>query len=194
MEFTTPPSYDSVRVSVGCIATDGKIFIANANSSATHTRTEKDAHSNLDEPKEVTYAWNGKSADGKVVTAEITGSVGERLDRIDIMAEIPKFLKGIVAGAIGAQPFIYQVCICGVRQPRHLLTFPYSTVLTPSLRSSLINRALLRRVLCSQKLLIFHSCRHHSSLRVRLGTISTDAVQSFVRSAIQCVMSHCCHG
>lgn len=111
MEFTTPPSYDNTVVSVGGIAVDGKILIANANSSATHTKTENDAHSGLPEPKEVTYAWAGKTSDGKDLTAEIKGSIGTRIDRVDIMDEIPKFLKGIVTGATGARPFIYQVCI-----------------------------------------------------------------------------------
>lgn len=109
MEFTTPASYDSVKVNVGGIAVDGKIIVANADSTTTHTRTETDSHSALPEPKEITYAWTGKTADGKDVKAQIAGSIGERMDRIDIMAEMPNMLKSIITGATGAQPFIYQV-------------------------------------------------------------------------------------
>ena len=40
--------------------------------------------------------------------AELKGSLGLRLDRIDVMGEMPKFVKQIVAGASGAKPYIYQ--------------------------------------------------------------------------------------
>ncbi|QIW99144.1 hypothetical protein AMS68_004662 [Peltaster fructicola] len=109
MEYITPPSYDNTVVSVGCVATDGKIIIANANSTATHVRAVTDPDTGLPEPKAVTYAWFGKSDEGKDVTAEIKADFQEqRLDRIDIMDEIPKFLRGVITGAMGARPFIYQ--------------------------------------------------------------------------------------
>ncbi len=43
------------------------------------------------------------------MVAECSGSLGPRIDRVDIMAEVPKFVKQIVAGAAGTRPYIYQV-------------------------------------------------------------------------------------
>lgn len=112
MEFITPPTYDNQVVSVGCVAVDGKLLVANADSTATHVKSVEDPESKLPEPKAVTYTWSGKSDEGKTVTAEIKAEFPEqRLDRIDIMDEIPKFLKGIVTGATGARPYIYQVSL-----------------------------------------------------------------------------------
>ncbi|KAK4508760.1 hypothetical protein PRZ48_002499 [Zasmidium cellare] len=109
MEFTTPSSYDSTVVSVGCVAVDGKLILANANSTATHVITKHDPDSDLPEPKAITYTWSDKSDDGLEISAEIRAAFPEqRMDRIDVMDEMPKLLRGIVVGATGVQPFIYQ--------------------------------------------------------------------------------------
>jgi hypothetical protein len=44
----------------------------------------------------------------------LAGPLGDRLDRVDIMAEVPGFVKNIVAAAVGTKPYIYQAC---ARQP-----------------------------------------------------------------------------
>ena len=57
----------------------------------------------------IKFAWSGKSSDGQVVDAVIEGSLGPRVDKVDVMAEVPGFVKKIVAGAAGTKPYIYQV-------------------------------------------------------------------------------------
>lgn len=123
MEFITPPSYDNQSVSVGGVAVDGKIIIANAASTATHVEHEIDPDSGWPQPKAVTYTWTGKTDDGKHVSVELKGIYPSRMDRIDIMAEVPKFLRNIVSGAMGAKPFIYQVSL-PLRRP-HLVIGQY---------------------------------------------------------------------
>lgn len=109
MEYTTPPSYGSTVVNVGGIATDGKILCAGSSNSAAHSQIKGDPENDWPEPGAVNFTWSGKTADGQDVEAVLQGQLGERLDRVDVMAEVPKFVKQIVAGAAGTKPYIYQV-------------------------------------------------------------------------------------
>lgn len=109
MEFTTPPSYGSTVVNVGGIAKDGEIIYAGTTNSATHTEASQDETSNWPEPKSIKWAWEGKTKDGKPVTAEVDGPLGPKLDRIDVMAEVPGFIKTIAGSVAGARPYIFQV-------------------------------------------------------------------------------------
>lgn len=108
MEFKTPPSYGSTTVCVSGIATDGKLLIAGINGDAKHTETKQDSDNDWPEPTAASYHWEGKTDDGKDVTAELTGSLGNKYDRVDVMAEVPGFIKTIVASAAGTKPYIYQ--------------------------------------------------------------------------------------
>lgn len=108
MEFTTPPSYGSTVVNVGGIVKDGEIIYAGTSNTATHTESSEDETSNWPEPKSIRWVWEGKTKDGKPVTAEIDGSLGPKLDRVDVMAEVPGFIKTIAGSVAGARPYIFQ--------------------------------------------------------------------------------------
>jgi hypothetical protein len=112
MEYTTPPSYGSTVVSVGGIATDGEIICAGSGHSAQHTEIKEDPDNDWPEPGAVKFLWSGKTKDGKPVNAELGGSLGKRLDKVDVMAKVPGFVKTIVGGVAGTKPYIYQVCSC----------------------------------------------------------------------------------
>jgi hypothetical protein len=118
MQFTTPPSYGSTVVNVGVIAKDGEIIVGGCKSDATHLETKSDTENDWPEPTTIKYTWAGTAKDGKAVEAVIEGGLEERLDRIDVMAEVPGFVKKIVAGAAGTKPYIYQVS--------HATTSPHS--------------------------------------------------------------------
>jgi len=109
MEFTTPPSYGTTTVAVGGITIDGNILYAGADCTATHIEVKGDPEVNWPEPSAVSYSWKGKGKDGTEIEANLIGPLGARRDRIDIMAEVPKFVKSIVASAAGTRPYIYQV-------------------------------------------------------------------------------------
>ena len=109
MEFTTPASYGSTVVRVSGIATDDKLLIAGTDGDVKHTASNQDTDNDWPEPTAASYHWVGKTADGKEVTADLAGSLGTKYDRVDVMAEVPKFVKQIVAGAAGTKPYIYQV-------------------------------------------------------------------------------------
>jgi hypothetical protein len=109
MEYTTPPSYGKTAVPVGGIAIDGKILIAGPMTPVSHDETAPDSDNSWPEPKAVTWKWEGTTADGQPASAVLSGSLGARTDRVDVMGEMPKFVKNIVAGASGTKPYIYQV-------------------------------------------------------------------------------------
>jgi len=109
MEFTTPASYGNTSVNVGGLARDGEIICAGANTTVTHTETSQDSDNDWPEPKSVKFEWTGKTKDGQEVTADVTGSLGEKLDRVDVLAHIPGVIKTLVGGVVGTKPYIYQV-------------------------------------------------------------------------------------
>lgn len=109
MSFTTPESYGPTTVNVGCIVRNNEIlFSSSADSSVTHTAVKGDPENEWPEPSAVKFTWAGKTADGKEAGAVLEGDLGERTDRVDVMGEVPKFVKQIVAGAAGTKPYIYQ--------------------------------------------------------------------------------------
>lgn len=112
MEFTTPPSYGSTKVTFGAVLKDGEIVTANCNSTATHVQSEgDDATDEWPAPTEIKFTWAGKNKDGKAVEAVLETELKDRLDRVDVMAEVPGFVKKIVATAAGTKPYIYQVSL-----------------------------------------------------------------------------------
>jgi hypothetical protein len=113
MEFTTPPSYGATVVSVGGIVKDGEIITAGTEVKSVHVKTKSDEENGWPEPTDVKFSWGGKTKDGKTVDAVLEGALGTRLERVDVMAEVPGFVKTIVAGAVGTKPYIYQVSFMG---------------------------------------------------------------------------------
>jgi len=106
MQFTTPPSYGTSKVTVGGIATDNEILFAGGDNSVTVTETRDDP--DWPEPGAIDWKWKGKTKEGKTVEAEVSGNLGKRIDKIDVMIEVPKFVKNIVGNVAGTRPFIYQ--------------------------------------------------------------------------------------
>jgi hypothetical protein len=108
MEFTTPPSYGSTVVNVGGIAMDGKLIYAGVENTAEHVEKTEDPEAHWPEPTATSYWWKGTSPDGKSVEVHLMGPLGKRRDRIDVMAEVPQFVKKIAEAAAGTRPYIYQ--------------------------------------------------------------------------------------
>lgn len=111
MEYTTPPSYGSTVVSIGSILKDGEIITAGAQPTVIHTKIKGDPETEWPEAEDIKCEWAGKTKDEKAVEAVLEGPLGERKDRVDVMAQVPGFVKSIVAVAAGTRPFIYHVCL-----------------------------------------------------------------------------------
>jgi hypothetical protein len=108
MEFTTPPSYATTVVNVGGVTSTSDIIFAGASNTATHTEIKGDDEVNWPEPSACKYVWRGKTGDGKEAEAELDGPIGPRLARVDVMGELPGFVKQLASAAAGTRPYIYQ--------------------------------------------------------------------------------------
>lgn len=122
MEFTTPPSYGSTKVNVGGIVKDGEIVYAGTTNTVTHTASAQDPESEWPEPTSIKWEWTGKTADGQDFTAVVDGPLGKRQDRVDVMGEVPGFIKTIAGSVAGTRPYIFQV------QPPTLPRIVHSTM------------------------------------------------------------------
>lgn len=109
MEYTTPASYNNTVVNVGGIVKDDEIVYAGVTNSVTHTESTQDAESDWPEPTSIKWVWDGNTSDMKDVHAEVDGPLGKRLDRVDVMAEVPGFIKTIAGSVAGTRPYIFQV-------------------------------------------------------------------------------------
>ncbi|KAK9448669.1 oxidative stress survival, Svf1-like protein [Limtongia smithiae] len=109
MEFTTPPSYGSKVVNIGCVVKGDKILAATVENTAEHTKTLQDSENDWPAPTEVKFEWKGTSPDTATpLDAVIAAPIPNLVERVDVMAEIPAFVKKIVAGVAGTKPYIYQ--------------------------------------------------------------------------------------
>lgn len=98
-------------MNVGGIVKDNEIIFAGAEGAVTHVAIKGDTENDWPAPSAVKYEWKGTTKDGKKADAVLEGELEDNLDRIDVMAEVPGFVKQIVAGAVGTKPYIYQVCV-----------------------------------------------------------------------------------
>jgi hypothetical protein len=138
MEFTTTDSYGPVvadnqsrrtKVNIGSIyatnAKNGRLTIVGQThesttaypvpnkdvSVATHLSTEKDPETGYLAPHGFRVDWAGDRLDGEgrvVASAEIPDLWSGLIEKVDVLAEIPKILRRFVAAATGADPYIFQ--------------------------------------------------------------------------------------
>jgi len=108
MEFTTPPSYGSSVANVSAVVTSDTIVYAGARGVSKHTSSKDDPEKNWPEPTAMDFDFTEEEVNGKKVSAKISAVWSKRLDRVDVMAEVPEFVKKIISGAAGTRPFIYQ--------------------------------------------------------------------------------------
>ncbi|EPS32553.1 hypothetical protein PDE_07513 [Penicillium oxalicum 114-2] len=108
MEFTTPPSYGSTTVNVGGVVKDNEVVYAGTTNSVAHTGSTQDPESDWPEPTSIKWEWTGKTADGKDFSAVVDGPLGARQDRVDVMGEVPGFIKTIAGSVAGTRPYIFQ--------------------------------------------------------------------------------------
>lgn len=106
MEFTTPPAYNRTKVSTA-IVTDknGKVIVATMDNETKHLDCKVDETSGWEVPTKISYTMHDPETGLKV---EVFGDLKTLCERVDVMAEIPQFVKNIVSGVAGTKPYIYQ--------------------------------------------------------------------------------------
>ena len=154
MQYTTPPSYGSTVVNVGGIARDGEILAACASNSALHPDIKGDPENDWPEPGAAKFVWCGKTKDDKAVDATVEGALGTRVDRVDVMAEVPGFVKAFVGNVVGTKPYIYQVHRQPDRARQTADPFQYLTPLDLDINIGGGDKAAERGVLFSEAVFI----------------------------------------
>lgn len=109
MEFTTPASYGTTTVNIIGLSKDGELVAAGTKGSCEHVASQLD-DVELPEPTAVKFVWNATTKDGKAVEAVHEEELGQKIDRVDIMAEVPAIIKKIAGNVAGTKPYMYQVC------------------------------------------------------------------------------------
>lgn len=117
MEFTTPKSYAATKVSLAFIANDEGIIAVSVNNDIVHQKVEIDE---IGWPKPNAIEFNLHGVDPKATDEEVASNAKpvevkvygdlHLMERVDVMHEIPAFVKNIVSGVAGTKPYIYQYC------------------------------------------------------------------------------------
>lgn len=118
MEFTTPRSYMNTKVSIGIICNSDEVLAVTTNNNVQHINSSIDSVG-WPVPSDISICFNGvrsNVSDEEVenadkFTALVTGTLDNLVERVDVMAEIPTFVKNIVSGVVGTKPYIYQYSI-----------------------------------------------------------------------------------
>ncbi|EPX73672.1 Svf1 family protein Svf1 [Schizosaccharomyces octosporus yFS286] len=110
MQFKTPPSYGSTIVNVGGLVTKDKVVAVTVDNTIEHVDVKTDPETEWPEPTRIAYDWVGKDAETyqKPVHLSVDATLGRRLQRINVLSEIPTWLRGFVHNVSGTKPFIYQ--------------------------------------------------------------------------------------
>lgn len=116
MEFTTPHSYDEQKSSIGSVVHNDELISTAAHCRTVHRSTKTD-DVGWPVPTDISFEINGpkiESSDADIsknmVKATVSGAIPHMVDRVDVMAEIPSFLKKVAHGVSGTKPYIYQFC------------------------------------------------------------------------------------
>ncbi|EMG46593.1 SVF1 Survival factor 1 [Candida maltosa Xu316] len=104
MEFTTPKSYGSTKVNIGIVCNNEEILYGTIDNQVTHLESEVD-EIGWSVPKKIEFDYLNQEG---ASVAKVNGDLSELIERVDVMAEIPQFVKNIVSGVSGAKPYIYQ--------------------------------------------------------------------------------------
>lgn len=117
MEFTTPASYAYTKVNIGILVSKDRILSVSVNNKIEHLDASVDTVG-WPVPKKIVFHFDGVDseasdesvADGsaKKVEATLSGDLSNLVERVDVMGEIPGFVKTIAGAVSGTKPFIYQ--------------------------------------------------------------------------------------
>ncbi|GME86575.1 unnamed protein product [Ambrosiozyma monospora] len=109
MEFTTPKAYNSTLVTVAItVDSKGEVVLGSIDNKTNFVETEHDDESGWDFPRKIQYIFKGQNSKKQPVEIEIGGELKNLSEKVDVMFEIPQFVKNIVSGVAGTKPFIYQ--------------------------------------------------------------------------------------
>lgn len=139
MEFTTTAQHKHRKVNVGSVVVNGELVAITIGGSdvpqgsgneAAHQELALDKDTGYNAPNKISFEWTGPAiADrSKTVKANVTLDASQGLaEKVDVLAEIPYFIKKVVNVVSGAKPYVYQV-----RLPTSLVFFSAPRLLISS--------------------------------------------------------------
>lgn len=98
-EFETTPQYGSVKVNQGSLIIEDKLIGVSVRNQADFLSTELDPDTGYQIPDKILYTWDGKTLDTEddfKVRMEVEPKI--LMDKIDVLNEVPYFLKKLVQG------------------------------------------------------------------------------------------------
>ncbi|KAI9360153.1 oxidative stress survival, Svf1-like protein [Pilaira anomala] len=113
MQFTTTKQYGGVEVNQGSIVLHDKLISVCVENNVELLDLKKDTETDYDIPQSVKLTWKGKTVKEnpndqiKDVSVVMVVPLKNLIDKIDILAEIPWFLKKIVQTFV-VKPYVYQ--------------------------------------------------------------------------------------
>ncbi|GAN08671.1 survival factor 1 [Mucor ambiguus] len=113
MQFTTTKQYGGVEVNQGSIVLHDKLISVCIENNVEMMDLKKDDETEYDIPQRVKLTWKGKTLkesetdEVKDVSVVMIVNLKNLIDKIDILSEIPWFLKKLVQTFV-VKPYIYQ--------------------------------------------------------------------------------------
>jgi len=136
MEFTTPDQFGvkgagsgGVKVNVGALVVGGNLVTVtgettlpddavseDVKSRVTHLHTEVDPETKYSPPSRLVFEWKGpvisdpKSAVSATLDVAVGSSASPKglVQKVDVLAEIPRVVKAVINYVAGTKPYIYQ--------------------------------------------------------------------------------------
>jgi len=107
-EFETTPHYGSKKINQGSLIVNNKLVGVSVKNAAQFMETELDPETNYNIPTKIKYTWEGKTLEtDEDFSAFLEIKLGVPMDKIDVLNEVPYFLKKIVQAFV-AKPYVYQ--------------------------------------------------------------------------------------
>ncbi|OZJ05055.1 hypothetical protein BZG36_02099 [Bifiguratus adelaidae] len=109
MNFLTTKQYGGVEVNQGALVYKNRLISVSVKNGVELADLKEDPDTGYQVPQKITYTWNGKTLDEAEDEVKVTleVNVSNLLDKIDVLNEIPWFIKKVV-NVLVAKPFIYQ--------------------------------------------------------------------------------------
>ena len=114
MQFQTTKQYGAININQGSIVLNGKLISVSVENHVELLDLAKDEETEYDIPQKIKLTWKGKTIKeegdeepAKDVHVEMMVTVKNLVDKIDVLNEIPWFLKKLVQTFV-VKPYIYQ--------------------------------------------------------------------------------------
>ncbi|KAI8885118.1 oxidative stress survival, Svf1-like protein [Backusella circina FSU 941] len=113
MQFQTTKQYGSVNINQGSLVLNDKLICVSVDNTVELMDLYKDEETEYNIPKKVKCTWKGKTIkekegdEAKDVDIVMTVPVQNLIDKIDVLGEIPYFIRKLVQTFV-VKPYIYQ--------------------------------------------------------------------------------------